>query len=129
MTLASSPVATMLPVSELDRAREFYSERLSLPYAGTNPEGSLRYSLAGGSTLVLMERPAGTQSVHTTMSFEVDAIEREVADLESRGVEFVDYDLPDLKTVDHICVMGAEKAAWFQDPDGNYLCLHQGSQP
>ena len=38
---------------------------------------------------------------------------------------FEDYDLPDLKTVDHVCVMGAEKAAWFKDPDGNVLCLHQ----
>ena len=46
--------------------------------------------------------------------------------LEQRGVVFDDYDLPDLKTVDHVCVMGAEKAAWFKDPDGNVLCLHQG---
>jgi hypothetical protein len=22
-------------------------------------------------------------------------------------------------------VLGAEKAAWFKDPDGNILCLHE----
>jgi len=22
-------------------------------------------------------------------------------------------------------VLGAEKAAWFQDPEGNILCLHE----
>ena len=59
------------------------------------------------------------------MSFEVDDIGTEIGELEQRGVVFEDYDLPDLKTVDHVCVMGAEKAAWFKDPDGNVLCLHQ----
>ena len=45
--------------------------------------------------------------------------------LETRGVVFADYDLPGLKTVDHVCVLGSEKAAWFNDPEGNILCLHE----
>jgi hypothetical protein len=40
-------------------------------------------------------------------------------------VSFEDYDLPDLHTEGHIATMGSEKAAWFLDPDGNVLCLHQ----
>jgi hypothetical protein len=24
-----------------------------------------------------------------------------------------------------VCVLGSEKAAWFQDPEGNILCLHE----
>ena len=59
------------------------------------------------------------------MSFEVDDITSEISALEGRGVVFEDYDLPELKTVDHVCVMGAERAAWFKDPAGNVLCLHQ----
>ena len=59
------------------------------------------------------------------MSFEVSDIEAELADLESRGVVFEDYDLPDMRTVNHICVLGSEKAAWFRDTEGNYLCIHQ----
>jgi hypothetical protein len=27
--------------------------------------------------------------------------------------------------VEHVCVLGSEKAAWFQDPEGNILCLHE----
>ena len=38
---------------------------------------------------------------------------------------FLDYVLPDLKTVDHVCVMGDEKATWFADSEGNILCLHE----
>jgi predicted enzyme related to lactoylglutathione lyase len=49
----------------------------------------------------------------------------DIRELESRGVAFADYDLPGLKTVEHVCVLGSEKAAWFQDPEGNILCLHE----
>jgi hypothetical protein len=27
--------------------------------------------------------------------------------------------------VDSVCVLGAEKAAWFKDTEGNILCIHQ----
>jgi hypothetical protein len=40
-------------------------------------------------------------------------------------VSFLDYDLPDLKTTNHVCVLGSEKAAWFADTEGNILCLHE----
>jgi hypothetical protein len=49
----------------------------------------------------------------------------EIRDLAGRGVTFADYDLPGLRTVEHVCVLGSEKAAWFTDPDGNVLCLHE----
>ncbi len=125
MSLTHSTVAMMLPVTDVDRARTFYSESLGLDYAGTNDEGSAMYSLDGGTQLVLLPRPDAHPSESTAMSFDVDDITAEIGDLESRGVTFEDYDLPDLKTVDHVCVMGSEKAAWFKDPDGNVLCLHQ----
>ena len=59
------------------------------------------------------------------LTFEVEDIANEVRELEGRGVDFLDYDLPDLKTTDHMCVMGAEKAAWFAETEGNILCLHE----
>ena len=40
-------------------------------------------------------------------------------------MRFEDYDLPGLRTVDHIAEMGNEKAAWFCDTEGNILCLHE----
>jgi len=44
---------------------------------------------------------------------------------EARGVAFADYDFPGLKTVGHIATLASEKAAWFLDPEGNILCVHQ----
>jgi hypothetical protein len=41
-------------------------------------------------------------------------------------VVFEDYDFP-TKTVNHVCVLGSEKAAWFKDTEGNYLACIRGS--
>jgi catechol 2,3-dioxygenase-like lactoylglutathione lyase family enzyme len=125
MSLNNSTVAMMLPVSDPDRAQKFYSDRLGLPYEGTDPEGSPMYRLAGGSQLGLLVRPDQKPLGSTALTFEVGNVEQEIADLEGRGVTFEDYDLPGLKTENHIATMGDHKAAWFLDPDGNVLCLHQ----
>jgi hypothetical protein len=78
-----------------------------------------------GTQIALMPAEEGAQTGHTVLSFEVDNIFEEIKDLEGRGIGFLDYDLPDLKTTDHVCVMGDEKAAWFADTEGNILCLHE----
>ncbi len=125
MALSRSTVAMMLPITDAQRAQKFYTDTLQLPYEGTNAEGSLLFRLAGGSELVLLPRPDSTPSPSTALSFEVTDIEQEISALKDQGVVFEDYDLPGLKTTDSVCVMAAEKAAWFLDPDGNILCVHQ----
>ena len=125
MPLTKRSVAMMLPVTDVDRARTFYTDSLGLEFTGTNGEGSAMYALEGGSGLMLLPRPGSTPSESTAMSFEVDDIAAEITELEDHGVVFEDYDLPELTTVDHVAEMGSERAAWFKDPDGNVLCLHQ----
>jgi catechol 2,3-dioxygenase-like lactoylglutathione lyase family enzyme len=124
MSLASRAVAVMLPVEDVDRAKKFYVENLGLDFSGTNGEGAATFELGGGTTLVLLPRPGGARSEATAMSWHVDDVAAEVRELEQRGVEFADYDLPGLRTVDHVATMDGEQAAWFNDPDGNVLCLH-----
>jgi catechol 2,3-dioxygenase-like lactoylglutathione lyase family enzyme len=126
MSLASNAVAVMLPVEDVDRARKFYEEKLGLKYDGQNMEGSAMFALEGGTTLLLLPRPGGTRADSTAMSWAVDDVDHEVKDLESHGVAFEDYDLPEFKTVDHIASFGDFKSAWFKDPDGNVLCVHPG---
>jgi catechol 2,3-dioxygenase-like lactoylglutathione lyase family enzyme len=119
-----APVTTMLPVADLDRARRFYEDKLGLEPLGAAPDGALRYRCAN-VVLALLPRPDARPAGHTALSFEVNDLEKELSALEAKGVVFEDYDLPDLRTVDHVCVLGSEKAAWFRDTEGNYLCLHQ----
>ncbi|MFT3912530.1 MAG: hypothetical protein QM704_00150 [Anaeromyxobacteraceae bacterium] len=123
--LGQSRMTTMLPVVDLARARAFYEEKLGLVPEGARPDGKFLYRLAGGGLLALFPRGAPTRAEHTAVSFEVPDVEREVTALRARGVEFQDYDLPGLRTVNAVCVLGSEKAAWFLDPEGNTLCIHQ----
>lgn len=122
--LGNAPLTTVLPVIDMKRAREFYENKLGLQPNGLKPDGKFVYR-CGGATLALFPREAGTKADHTAVSFQVGDIAAEVRDLERRGVVFNDYDLPGFKTVNHVCVLGAEKAAWFNDTEGNILCLHE----
>jgi len=122
--LSGCEVTCMLPVKDLARARRFYEEQLGLHALGARPDGKFAYR-CGGTTLALFPKAEGTKAEHTAVSFRVDRIEAAVAELQQRGVRFADYDLPGLKTVGHVCVLGSEKAAWFEDPEGNILCLHE----
>lgn len=122
--LSDSSVTTMLPVRDMQRARSFYEGRLGLEPGGLRPDGKFVYRV-GGSTLALFPKPEGTKADHTAISFRVDDIAATISALKHAGVVFEDYDFPDFKTIDHVCVLGAEKAAWFKDTEGNYLCIHE----
>ncbi len=123
--LSEPVITTILQVKDGGSALEFYRDRLGLSYKGQNSEGQEMFALAGGASLALMPGPDATPTGRTEISFEVSDIVAEIAGLQHNGVVFADYDLPGLKTVDHVCVLGSEKAAWFEDPDGNVLCLHE----
>jgi predicted enzyme related to lactoylglutathione lyase len=117
-------VTCMLPVKDLARARRFYEDQLRLTAVGQKPDGKFVYR-CGGAEIALFPKPEGTKAEHTALSFKVADITAAIRELAARGVKFADYDFPGLKTVDHVCVLGSEKAAWFQDPEGNILCLHE----
>ena len=64
------------------------------------------------------------------MGWEVDDIEATVAELRERGVEFEEYNFPDMETVDGITTVDGnypskggkgERAVWFRDSEGNLL--------
>lgn len=123
--LADSPVTTILPVMDMNRARDFYEHKLGLRPNGMKPDGKFVYVCGSGAILALFPRATGTKADHTAISFQVPDINVAIHDLVRHGVVFEDYDLPGLKTVGHVCVLGAEKAAWFKDTEGNTLCIHE----
>jgi hypothetical protein len=67
------------------------------------------------------------------MGWEVEDIEATVRELRARGVEFEEYDLPGLKTVEGIAEIAGnypskgvgERGAWFRDSEGNLLGVGQ----
>ena len=120
----STEATCMLPVKDMERARRFYDRSLGLQAVGGKPDGKFVYR-CGGTEIALFPKPEGTKAQHTALSFRVDNITDAIGLLKSRGVTFADYDYPGLKTVGHVCVLGSEKAAWFEDTEGNIFCLHE----
>jgi catechol 2,3-dioxygenase-like lactoylglutathione lyase family enzyme len=124
--LDASRIAAIVPVSDVEAATRFYEGVLGLRLVTRrddlpdNPE--VEFSAGGGSLLVYKSAGAG-QSRHTVAGFRVDDVDAAVATLRERGVVFEDYDFPGLKTEDGIATLGAVRAAWFKDPDGNILAV------
>jgi catechol 2,3-dioxygenase-like lactoylglutathione lyase family enzyme len=124
--LDSSMAVPTIAVSDLGRARKFYEETLGLKFMDETPAG-IRFQAGNGTwVFVYPSQFAGTNQA-TSMSFEVDDVVATVKKLRDNGVTFEEYDFPGLKTVDGIADLGAEKAAWFKDLDGNILALGQRS--
>lgn len=85
------------------------------------------FEAAGGTMLMVYERPGSKAPENTVLGFGVaaDKFDAVMQDLKARGVKFEDYDIPEmgLKTTNGVAVMGGMKSAWFKDPDGNILNL------
>ena len=126
--LESAEIAAVVPVSDLDKACEFYGDKLGLKLdvrrddLPQNREAEFR---AGDGTLVVYESVAAGQSRGTVAAFRVADLDSVVAGLRERGVAFEDYDLPDLKTENGSAAIGDRRAAWARDPDGNIIAFEQ----
>lgn len=125
--LTDAAITTILPVSDVSRATAFYRDQLGLQDLGDSPSGNHVLRTGSGSTIELMTTEGGAQSKHTVATFGVPDLRAEITDLETKGVQFDDYDMPGLTTVDHIATDGTDRAAWFSDTEGNILCLHEES--
>jgi len=123
MITATMVVATV-PVTDLERAKQFYGDTLGLTNLWETPV-AVRYGCGGSSELSVFKRPA-LSTEHTLAHFEVNDIEAVVSELVGKGVEFLDYSEGPLATTGHIAQLGPARAAWFHDPDGNTLGLRQG---
>src|SRR5438874_11976233 len=90
--LSNAYAITKLPAQDLDRARDFYRDKLGLEPVEER-SGGLRY-LCGPTEFHLFSS-AGTPSGESTqMAFEVDDLEATLADLRARGVTFERFAMP-----------------------------------
>lgn len=122
--LHNAPMYSYLPASDLSRARNFYEDKL-----GFKPKeqvsGGVVYAFGQATACFLYPTPNAGTSKASQAFWAVEDVEREVAELKARGVQFEDYDFPGLKTIDGIATAGGAKTAWFKDTEGNILALVQ----
>ena len=122
--LQQAPFHAYIPAKDVRRARQFYEGTL-----GFRPkqeiDGGVVYEFGGKTACFLYPTPNAGTSRASQAFWKVDDIEREVAELKSRGVVFEDYDMPGEKSPSGVITAGGAKAAWFKDTEGNILAIIQ----
>lgn len=129
--LQKYPFYAYIPAKDVARARKFYEGKM-----GLKPQqefmGGVTYKFGDHTAGFLY--PAGDSAGTSRASqafWQVEDVEREVAQLRAKGVEFEHYD-PDeiggLEMKGDIAGEGSHKVAWFKDTEGNIMALVQGGQ-
>jgi Glyoxalase/Bleomycin resistance protein/Dioxygenase superfamily. len=121
--LSRLEIHATLPVKDINRAKKFYADKLGLTPKEETPAG-LVYQCKD-SWFLLFPSSGESNGTFTQLGWETDNIEAEVAELKSRGLQFIDYNLPNFKTVNSIATTGPNRAAWFKDSEGNLLGIVQ----
>ena len=122
--LQRSPMFAYLPVKDVKRARQFYEQKLGF-FPKREIAGGVVYECAGATACFMYPTPNAGTSRASQAFWQVEDVEREVAELKSKGVVFEEYDMPGLKTKDGIAEGGGAKTAWFKDTEGNILAIVQ----
>ena len=120
--LGKADATPMIAVKDIDRAKQFYKEKLGLkPF---EEMGDDFFMLKSGDTTLNVYKSefAGTNKA-TLLTFDVDDIDTEVRELKQKGVSFERYDVEGLTPEGDIYRGQNMKTAWFKDPDGNILSL------
>jgi len=119
-----SPMYAYIPVANLDRARQFYEQKVGFT-RGRDVAGGVTYEFANGTACFMYPTPNAGSSRASQAFWQVKDVEKEVAELKARGVTFEEYDLPGLKTTNGIATGGGAKSAWFKDSEGNIMAIIQ----
>jgi len=112
---------TAYPAKDVEGLRDFYTRVLGLKFTGPFEEdGVAKYDEAqvGSGWFAVMTAEWADITPVGGLAFEVDDIEKTIADLQSNGVTAGDvYDTP-------VCRLSS-----FNDPEGNKVTLHQTTVP
>jgi catechol 2,3-dioxygenase-like lactoylglutathione lyase family enzyme len=122
--LQKSPMYAYIPVANLERARDFYERTLGFKPA-REIAGGVAYEFGDGTACFMYPTPNAGTSRASQAFWQVEDVEREVAELKARGVKFEEYDVPGLVTKNGIATGGGAKTAWFKDSEGNIMAIVQ----
>ena len=112
-------------VDDLGKAREFYGETLGLKTTVLDEENLLQLDIAGDRPTLAYLKPDFEPATYTILNFPVSDVDKAVDELSSRGVSFEKYDGMDQDEKGISREGGGPVIAWFKDPAGNILSVHE----
>ena len=130
--LSDYSVHPSLATSDIEKARDWYAERLGLEPIVAFPS-LLAYQVEQTIFTVFETAAAGT-AMNTVAIWRVPDLRAEVSRLRGRGVVFADLDYGDGdRTIDGVMTTadpagGFVLNAWFRDVDGNWISLVEQSE-
>jgi predicted enzyme related to lactoylglutathione lyase len=125
--LKDSNIMAVLPARDINRAKEFYRDKLGIEPSESMEEGSVMYSCGQGTRFLVYQTANAGTAKNTQLGWETDNLEREMEELRGRGVVFEDYNFPGLKTENGIATASWGRAAWFLDSEDNIISISQRS--
>jgi catechol 2,3-dioxygenase-like lactoylglutathione lyase family enzyme len=123
--LTDSHAYSGFAVDDLERAREFYAGKLGLKTSILDEEnGLMTLHLAGDRDTLVYRKPDLAPANYTILNFPVADVDAAVDELSERGVSFERYEgfEQDEKGIAH---GPGPTIAWFKDPAGNVLSVHE----
>ena len=116
--------SAIVAVSDIARARRFYTQVLGLEPVGEEMDGVMVLRTGATHLVVYRSDAAGTNRANAVVWDAGDEIDAIVADLTAKGVVFEHY--PEIGEFrDNIHHADGMKLVWFKDPDGNILHVNQ----
>ena len=122
--LGSINIVAFVPTKDAEKARAFYEGVLGLRFV--KDDGfALVLDANGIMVRVAKVPPPFTPAQFTILGWQVTEIEKVVAGLQGKGVQFERYGFLEQDKLGIWTTPTGEKVAWFKDPDGNVLSVSQ----
>jgi predicted enzyme related to lactoylglutathione lyase len=110
-------------VDDVEKAKEFYGATLGFDVS--DAPGGFTVTLPGGRDTLVYHKPDFTPATYTMLNFEVADAEAAVDELNSHGVEMERYEGFDQDEKGIARNPEFPTGAWFTDPAGNIICVHE----
>ena len=120
--LGSIDIVAFVPTKDFEKARAFYEGVLGLSFVKND---GFALVLDANGIMVRVAKAQFTPAPFTILGWQVTDIEKMVAGLQRKGVQFERFGFFEQDALGIWTAPSGDKVAWFKDPDGNVLSVSQ----
>jgi catechol 2,3-dioxygenase-like lactoylglutathione lyase family enzyme len=120
--LGSIDIVAFVPTRDFEKARAFYEGVLGLRFVKND---GFAMVLDANGIMVRVAKAQFTPAPFTILGWQVRDIEKMVAGLQGKGVQFERFGFFKQDALGIWTAPSGDKVAWFKDPDGNVLSVSQ----